>query len=307
MLELGWLRQALLGPVLLLALGNGLVRAAQHPDGQWAVPLVLAGLLLGAHRQRGDLRFLATAAPGFQRWLAVEYALLATPVTLALLAFGDVGAAALTLVLAPLVAWAGAAKDASPTLRHSRSLFRSEAFEWVSGLRIGLVGPLWLALLAGAAWQHHSPLGPVLALAGWLLPVLACYGVPEPATMLVLAGKDGGAFLRRRLLLGLGYAGLSAAPLLWVLGSGPAGAGAAVGVGLAWLVLVGLLILTKYAFYPNALQIRFTQAAVVAVAVTMPGNPVYPALLAVAIGGLLWQSRRRLQLYFAAGSANPNS
>ena len=141
------------------------------------------------------------------------------------------------------------------------------------------------------------------ALLVWLLVLLACYGTPEPSTMLALAARSAGSFLRRRLLLGLGYGALTSLPFLWILGCSTAGAGGAVAVGLAWLVLVGLLILTKYAFYPNALHIRFTQATMLAVALTMPGNPVYPPLLAVAIGGLLWQSRRRLRELL--GETNP--
>jgi hypothetical protein len=42
-------------------------------------------------------------------------------------------------------------------------LFRSEAFEWVSGLRTGWQWA-WPLLLAGAWWQQASPLGPGVAL-----------------------------------------------------------------------------------------------------------------------------------------------
>lgn len=293
--ELGWLRLALLGPLLLAVLANALGRSAPHPQGRWAVPVVLAGLLLSMHRPRADLRFLSMAAPGFRRWLAAEYALLALPVALVLLAFGAWGAALLTLALAPLVAWAPPAREARSTRQRPRSLFRSEAFEWVSGMRASWGGLVWLGLLALAAWQHRSPLGPVLALGAWLLVVLACYGVPEPLSMLALAARSADGFLRRRLLLGLGHGALTAAPFLWLLGCGPAGPGGALAVGLAWLALAGLLILTKYAFYPYALQIRLTQALVLGVALALPGNPVYPPLLVVSVGGLLWQSRRRLR------------
>jgi hypothetical protein len=233
--------------------------------------------------------------------LAVEYLLWAGPVAVVLLLFRDWGAAALTLALAPLAALAPAVREAMSTRQKGRSLFRSEVFEWVSGMRAGGAWVLWPALLAGALWQHETPLGPVLALGGWLLVVLAHYGMPEPMTMLVLAARKPGPFLRRRLLLGLGYAGLSAAPFLWLLATGPAGAGGAVAVGLAWLGLVALIILTKYAFYPNAMHIRITQALVVGVALAMPGNPVYPVLLLVAAGGLVWQSQRRLRAVLGLG------
>jgi len=292
--EVGWLRLVVLVPMLLLVLGRALVTAAHHPFGQWAVPLAVALLLASAHRQRADLRFLATSAPGYPRWLAVEYGLWAMPVALVLALFKDGGAAALTLGLAPWAAWLPAAREAQSTRRHGRSPFRSEAFEWVSGLRAG-GGWAWPLLLAGALWQHETPLGPVLALGGWLLVVMGSYGVPEPITMLVLAASSPRQFLRRRLLLGLGIAALTAAPFFWLLAVGSAGVGGMVAVAVFWLGLVGLIILTKYSFYPNGLHIRITQALVVGVALTLAGQPVYPVLLLVAAGGLIWQSQRRLR------------
>ena len=128
----------------------------------------------------------------------------------------------------------------------------------------------------------------------WLLVVLGSYGTPEPLTMLALTGHTARAVLRRRLLLGLGYAGLTAAPFAWVLGCA-AGVGAGLAVGLAWLGLVALGILTKYAFYPNGLQIRISQALLIAITFTLPGHPAYLPLLLVAAGGLWWQSQRRLR------------
>ena len=294
LLEVGWVRLVLLVPVLLVAIGRALLLAATHPRGQWAVPIVGAMLLASAHRQRADLRFLATSAPDYRRWLAVEYLLWALPVALVLLLFRDWGAAALLLALAPWAAWLPPVRERRSTRHRTRSLFRSEAFEWVSGMRAGGLWA-WPLLLAGALWQHASPLGPGLALVGWLLVLLACYGTPEPLTMLAVAARAPAPFLRRRLALGLVYAGLTAAPFFWLLGMSPAGGGGVVIVGIFWFGLVGLLILAKYAFYPNAVHIRTTQALVVGVALTLFGQPEYPVLLLVAVGGLIWQSQRRLR------------
>jgi hypothetical protein len=292
--EVGAVRLLLLGPMLVLAGGRGLTMAAIHPMGQWLVPLLVMLLVASAHRQRDDLRFLATSAPAYRRWLAVEYALCAVPVGVVLLLYGDWGAALLTVLLAPLAAALPPRKEGRSTRHKAQSLFRSEAFEWVSGMRAGGLW-LWPALLAGALWQHASPLGPVAALGLWLLVLLACYGTPEPVTMLVLAARTPRQFLRRRLLLGLGYAALSAAPFLWLLGTGPAGLGGVLAVGLFWLGVLALVILAKYAFYPNATHIRSIQGLVVGVALLFFGDPVYPVLLLVAVGGLIWQSQRRLQ------------
>ena len=296
--EIGWVRLALLAPVVVAAIGRVLVVAAPHPVGRWALAVGSALVLASAHRQRADFRFLTISAPRFRQWVAVEYTVAAVPVAAGLLGFGAWGAAGLTLLLAPGVAWLPPAVEARSTRQRARSPVRSEAFEWVSGLRRG--GWLgWAALLAGAGWQHASPLGPVLALAGWLLVLVGCYGTPEPLSMLALAAHTPRQFLGRRLRLGLGYAALTAAPFWWLLAVGPAGPGGALAVGVAWLGLVGLVILTKYAFYPSALHIRTSQALVVGVALVMPGHPVYPVLLLVAVGGAIWQSQRRLRSLLA--------
>lgn len=292
--EIGWLRLAVLAPVAVAASGRLVVMAAPHELGQWALSVGTAFALASAHRQRGDLAFLRISAPGHQRWLAVEYALLAAPAAAALVAMGNWAAAVTAVGLGGGTAWLPPRREWRSTRQHPRSVFRSEAFEWVSGMRRGM-WLLWLVLLVGALWQHASPLGPIVALAVWLLAVLACYGVPEPATMVAVAARGPGPFLRRRLALGLGYAGLTAAPLLWLLGAGPAGGGAVVAVGVAWLGLVALIILAKYAFYPNATHFRVVQALVVGGAVVGAGHPTYPVLLLVAAGGLTWQSVRRLR------------
>jgi hypothetical protein len=285
--EVGWLRLVILGFFSLLGMGQILVLAAEHPPGQWAVPLLTVWSLLAAHRQRADYRFLATVAPDFKPWLSLEYSLLSLPIAVALLCLRAVGPAALTLVLAVPVAWA--------TRHRWRSPFRSEAFEWVSGMRATQGIVLWLVLLAGAIWQRASPLAPIAALLLWLLVVLACYGTAEPTTMLAVAAQRPKTFLRRRLVLGLGYAAGTAMPFLLVLASGPAGWAAAVAIVLVWLGLAVLIIVAKYAFYPNESQFRSTQLLVIAVVLVLVGSPLYPVLLLVIIIGLPWQSRRRLQ------------
>jgi hypothetical protein len=302
LLEIGWLRLALVGPMLALGLLQAASSLTKQPHGLWAVPLLVAWSLLGAHRQRADLTFLASAAPGFRPWLGVEYALLALPLAAGLLAGRAAGPAVLTLGLAALVAWAPAARVGQATQHRWRSPFRSEAFEWVSGMRAtkGLV--LWPVLVGIAAWQRASPLAPIAALVLWLLVVLACYGVPEPLPMLALAARSPRQFLRRRLGLGLGYAAGTALPFWIMLGLGTAGWGAALAVALFWLALLSMVILTKYAFYPNATHIRTTQGLVLAVGLLGAWHPAYPPLMLVSAGGLVWQSRRRLRAVLATSS-----
>lgn len=293
--EIGWLRLALVGFMLTLVLLQALASLAKQPHGLWAVPILVAWSLLGAHRQRSDLLFLATVAPGFRPWLAAEYALLALPLAGGLLGLHAAGPAALTLGLAALVAWAPPARVGQATRHRWRSPFRSEAFEWVSGMRATKGLLLWPVLVGLATWQRASPLAPVAGLVLWLLVVLACYGEPEPLPMLALAARSPRQFLRRRLGLGLGYAAATALPFWVLLGVGPAGWGAALAVALFWLALLSMVILTKYAFYPNASHIRSTQGLVLAVGLLGAWHPAYPPLMLVSAAGLVWQSQRRLR------------
>ncbi|TVT42886.1 hypothetical protein FNT36_01990 [Hymenobacter setariae] len=294
--EVGAVRLTLLLPFLFMSVGQALAVATVHPRGRWAVPVVVAWLLLSVHRQRSDYRFLATTAPSFRTWLAWEYALLALPVAVVLVAGRAYGPAALLLALAPLVAWAPPSGEDRASRRRWRSPFRSEAFEWVSGMRATKGLWLWPVLVGLAGWQRASPLAPLAALLVWLL-VLACYGTAEPVSMLALAARSPKQFLRRRLRLGLSYAAASAAPFWALLVSGPAGWGGALAVAVSWLALVALFVVAKYAFYPNETHFRTTQGLVLSIVLLLLGHPLYPVLLLVAAVGLPWQSRRRLQQF----------
>ncbi|MDJ0365263.1 hypothetical protein QMK33_08865 [Hymenobacter sp. H14-R3] len=293
--EIGWLRLGLAGPLLALGLLQTLDTLSRQPHGLWAVPLLVGWSVLGAHRQRADAQWLATAAPGHRPWLAAEYALLALPLALGLLGLRAYGPAAALLGLAALVAWAPPARAPAATRHRWRSPFRSEAFEWVGGARATKALWLWPLLVGLAAWQRASALAPIAALVAWLLVVLACYGTPEPVTMLALAARTPRQFLRRRLALGLGYAAATALPFWLLLGAGPAGGGPALGVALFWLALVGMVILTKYAFYPVASHIRLTQGVVLAIGLLGAWHPAYPPLMLTIAAGLGWQSQRRLR------------
>lgn len=293
--EVGAVRLTLLLPFLFMSVGQALAVATAHSRGRWAVPIVVAWLLLSVHRQRGDYRFLATTAPGFRTWLAWEYGLLALPVAIVLVAGRAYGAAVLLLALVPLVAWAPPRGEDRASRRRWRSPFRSEAFEWVSGMRATKGLWLWPVLVGLAGWQRASPLAPLAALLIWLLVMIACYGTAEPVPMLTLAARSPKQFLRRRLGLGLGYAAATAVPFWALLVSGPAGWGGALAVAVSWLALVALFVVAKYAFYPNETHFRTTQGLVLSIVLLLLGHPLYPVLLLVAAIGLPWQSRRRLQ------------
>lgn len=113
--------------------------------------------------------------------------------------------------------------------------------------------------------------------------------------MLLPALRRPQAWLWRRVGLALLYFALTAAPFAWLLGTTRAsGAGALLLWGGAVQIMV---VLARYAFYPNALLVRLTQGAVVAVACLLFGHPVYPVLLLVAFFGLIWKSRRQLSTF----------
>lgn len=253
-------------------------------------------MLASVHRQRTDLRFLATNAPAYRHWLAVEYGLWALPAAIILVFQGNWVVAGSTLVLAPWAAAVPVSRVVRSTRHRVRSPFRSEAFEWVSGLRAG--GWAWPVLFGAALWYRANPWAPSLALSGWLLVVLSQYGVPEPVTMLVFAGRSPGAFLRRRLALGFAYTALTVSPFIGLLAVGPAGLVGAFAAVLASLGVAGLIILTKYAFYPVALHMRIMQGLVICLAGSALTNPAQWLLLVAVVGRLIWQSRRRLAAHW---------
>ena len=171
LVEVGWVRLGILLPMLVLSVGRGVVVAAGHPMGKWAVPVGVALLLASAHRQRADLRFLTISAPGYRRWLAVEYLLWGIPAAVVLVLFRP--GEPREWVWYWHRWWRGCRRCARlPSTKHkARSLFRSEAFEWVSGLRAvgrGLAAavgrcPVATCFAAGAG----DGAGPVVAADYW--------------------------------------------------------------------------------------------------------------------------------------------
>ncbi len=296
LVELGWWRLALLGPLLMLGAARAAVVLAPHPAGQWLLPLAVGLSIASQHRHRPDLDFLQLTAPRFRPWVAAEYVLWSAPVALVLLIFGRVGAAGLTVALAALAAWVPAAR-ARGSSRYRRSLLRSEALELVSGFRQTGAWLWWLLLLGAAVWWRQYPVGPAVALGVWVLLLAGCYGTPEPWPLLLPALRGPGAWLRRRVALALLYFLLTASPFAWLLHETSAGLG-----GVALLLLWGaavlaMVVLARYAFYPDVLLVRLTQSGVVVVTVLAAGHPVFPALLLVAFFGLIWKSRRRLSTF----------
>ncbi|AHJ98103.1 hypothetical protein [Hymenobacter swuensis] len=301
--ELGWGRLLVLGMFLALATGQALFTAAASPALVWLVPVAVGSLVLSLHRRRADLPFLRLSAPGFRAWLAVEYVLLSLPVALVLLGRGRPAAAGAVPLLAALAALAALAPAATAGAGRGagRSWFRSVAFEWVSLGRRWWLGLGWLALLAAAGATRATATGPALAVVGWLLLLLDAYGPAEPLTWLLPVLVRPTAWLRSRIGWAFLYFGLTAAPLAFLMAQSPAGLGGTLAL-LLWCALVlTMLVLAKYAFYPHATLSRLTQAGAVVVAVSILGsNPAYLALLVACLLGLILKSRRQLSRFVPA-------
>ncbi|NVO84585.1 hypothetical protein [Hymenobacter terrestris] len=295
--ELGWWRLLVLGALLGLATARALVTAATHPTLVWAVPPVVVLFVLSLHRRRADLPFLHMAAPEFRGWLAVEYALGSLPVAVVLLGWGRLGPALLTVMGASMVALVPAAATSASRQRWP-TWFRSLAFEWVSIGRRPVLGLAWLALLAAAIITRANSTGPALAVLVWLLLTLETYGPAEPWSWLLPALRTPGVWLRQRVGWGLLYFGLTVAPLAAVLAVGPAGAGGTALV-LGWCAMVlTMVVLAKYAFYPHATLGRLSQAGAVVVGLSVLGsNPAFFALLLACFLGLLLKSPNQLAQY----------
>ncbi|WP_019947294.1 hypothetical protein [Hymenobacter aerophilus] len=295
--ELGWWRLLVLGALLGLVTVRALVTAAAHPVLVWVVPLAVLVFTLSLHRRRADLVFLQLTAPRFRGWLAAEYALGSLPVALVLLGWGRFGPAMLAVAGAAVVAL-GPAAAASTSRMHRPTWFRSVAFEWVSAGHRPVLGLAWLALLGAAISTRANSTGPALAVLAWLLLTLDTYGTPEPWNWLLPALRTPGAWLRARIGWGLLYFGLTTAPLAVVLALGPAGLGG-MALVLGWCAIVlSMVIMAKYAFYPHATLSRLAQAGAVVVGLSVLGsNPAYLALLLACFLSLLLKSRSRLAQY----------
>ncbi|OWP62620.1 hypothetical protein CDA63_13340 [Hymenobacter amundsenii] len=190
---------------------------------------------------------------------------------------------------------------AAPASRRRRpSWFRSVAFEWVRAGRGPGLWLAWLGLLAAAGLTRAGSTGPALAILAWLLLTLETYGLAEPWSWLLPPLRSPSAWLRSRVGWGLLYFGLTVAPLAVLLALGPAGVGGTALV-LGWCaVVLTMIILAKYAFYPHATLGRLTQAGAVGVGMSILGsNPAYLVLLLVCFLGLLLKSRNRLRQYRA--------
>ncbi|WP_210114388.1 hypothetical protein [Hymenobacter elongatus] len=296
--EVGWLRLLLLGALAVVAMGKVLELLLARPTLQWAWPVAGALVCWSGHRQRADLVFLQTASPEFRQWLSVEYVLWLLPFWGMLLGLGHFAAALAMVGATALVPYVPLWQPAT-AVRQRRSVFRSEAFEWVSGFRQTGAWGLWSAGLTGALWQHTTVV-PAVVLGGWSLFITACYATPEPLPMVTIYGRGAARFRWRKLGLAVGLYLLTAAPFFALVVAGSAGWAGGVGL-LVWGILVILMgVMAKYAFYPQPTLVRLTQGGVVLVAVLPLLNAAYAPISVAVFLGLIWKSHQQIKIYWHA-------
>lgn len=225
-----------------------------------AVAGALLAVLALVHGARGDERFLALAGHRPRRVYAVEYAALALPVVVILVAAGCAWRWPVAAAAAPLLAAALPAGGVERLIRRTRQgnvrrlRLPARSYEWAAGLR--LHGTTLVLIHAAAAMLARYPgvlLACILALS-WCASAFHAWG--EPWIMLEVYGKRPQRFLAEKagrslvlfLLLCIPVSGLFLAlhAALW-----PA---LAVVVAYATLVHLGS-VLARYAMYRPGRQL----------------------------------------------------
>jgi hypothetical protein len=215
-----------------------------------AFPLAIVSLV---HGGRTDARFLVLAGRDPRRVFAVEYALLAAPAVVLLLAAGwplaalaaAAGSVAFAIIPAGGIVLLARRRGNRPPMRLP---LPPRGFEWISGVRRHWDGLLLIELGAAVfSFDPAGPLGAIVALAGWAA-LLQLDG--EPRAMLEALGGSAGRILREKVLRSLGLFLLVCAPpaLLFLLRH--AALWPLLVVVLAWALGVHAgCVFAKYALY----------------------------------------------------------
>jgi hypothetical protein len=196
------------------------------------------------------------------------------------------------LVLLPLIPYV-AKPRAERGGEQRKSLLRSELFEWVSGYRRTGAWLVWAVGLGVAILQRQNTIAALVPVL-WALLLTSFYTLPEDAVMLLQYPLRLNTYLRRKVGLALAGYLLTTLPFLVLLGTGAVGWGGALAVLLWGGMVLTMVVLAKYAFYPHP---SLVQGGVVSLALLMVVNSVYVALLVAAFAGLIWKSRRHLLQY----------
>lgn len=288
LLRLRWLqlRRALPAygiAILVLSIGAAvwLLRAMQLIDASY--PLYIAGgaglTVWSMHQRRPDLHFLHRHVQQARVAMAMEYAVLLTPVAISLLLTRAWGHAAL-LTLACAVPWLPVVRTSSVRGRWLRGLIPAQLFEWRGAVQGAWpwVALLWLAAL-GFCWL---PVMPLFLLGVIAMIVCGAQEPCEPRAMLLATARDARTLLRTKAFGAMGIMAALALPVLvgatwsmpdwwWIH--------LLFGAGLA--VLVAYAVVLKYATYvPNErMRANGANVAVAAVFTILPGLNVVPLIM----------------------------
>lgn len=306
LLHLRWLQLRRAFPaygLVLLAFGLlGLLwllhRAALHDAG--LVPYIAGGAALtlwGFHQRRGDHAFMLRHVPQARQAMAVEYAVMLSPVVVVMLLAGA-WMWAVVVALSVLLAWSPVVQGGGVRGGWLRALVPAHLFEWKSFVQhthpFGLL--LWLAALA-FSWL---PVLPLFLLGIIALMVASAQEHCEPRAMLLAPAADARSLLRIKvwgavrlmtvILLPVLVAATVFQPEWWWIHAG---------FGAGMVVLVAYAIVLKYANYrPNErLEANGANVSVAALFAILPGLALVPLVMLLTE----WpKARANLNAYFHA-------
>ncbi|HRH70180.1 MAG TPA: hypothetical protein PLB89_11785 [Flavobacteriales bacterium] len=261
-------------------------------------PFVAGGMLLmawGVHQRRADHHFLRFHLRRPRMAMALEYAALASPVMLGLLA-ARAWVAASWLLVVVVLPWSPVARDTSVRGAWLRRWLPVHLFEW-KGM-VQNTHPwsllLWTASLA-FSWM---PVLPLFLLGVIAMLVAGAQEQCEPRAMLLATAKSAPGLLKKKVLGSMRAMSLIVLPVLVIATAfRPPWWWIHTLIGMGMLVLVGYAIVLKYANYrPNErLDANGANVGVAAVFAILPGLSLVPLIMLLTE---LPKARANLNAYF---------
>lgn len=288
LLRLRWLQLRrslpLYGTVLLaLAVGSllWLLRTVLLRDASYA-PYITGSAFLtvwGMHQRRPDLHFLLRHVPQPRLAMAVEYAVLLSPMLVVLL-LARAWIHAGLLPLACALAWSPAVRSSDVRGRWLRRAIPERLFEWRGAVQGAWpwVSLLWLTALA-FCWL---PVLPLFLLGAIAMVASGAQEQCEPRAMLLATSPDARSLLRTKVVGAMRIMALLLWPvLIGATCSMPAWWWIHALFGIGLMVLVAYAVVLKYSNYvPNArLNANGANVAIAAVFAILPGATVVPLIM----------------------------
>ncbi|MTB53563.1 hypothetical protein [Lewinella sp. W8] len=255
-------------PYLLLAFGT--------------IPLAQLG-----GQARNDFLFLQFHQSTYRKIRLAENGLLVAPFLLFFLVRGLWGMAFLQLLLGLVMVFLPALSSVNRVLP---TPFSREPFEFAVGIRKTWFGYLGCCFLAVMGHQSDNYSLMVFAMVLPAFVAMGYYGKPEPAFFLWIHTLSPQDFLNRKLRMAARHAFILLLPLLlYVLYAFPEEWWLTLSLTLLGLAYILLMVVAKYAAYPEEIDLR--RAFLMAVAM------IIPPLMIVAFVLFYRQARAKLMLF----------